>query len=155
MTVQCAAGAATARVSWGTASTGAVGDDEEPVQVPSIELGGEPRARVVQIDAGDAHTCVLLDTGVVRCWGAGGDGRLGQGDTRSIGDDEHPASAADIDLGGWAVAIAVGSMHSCAMLEDMNVMCWGSGQDGRLGLGNIDSVGDDEVPAAVGPVPTW
>jgi hypothetical protein len=40
----------------------------------------------------------VLDTGGVRCWGFGLSGRLGYGNTDSIGDDEDPATAGDLDL---------------------------------------------------------
>jgi alpha-tubulin suppressor-like RCC1 family protein len=51
---------------------------------------------VVQIAAGGDHTCALLDTGAVRCWGRGNFGQLGYGNLNNIGDDETPASAGDI-----------------------------------------------------------
>lgn len=133
----------------GLASTETVGDDEEPGQVAVIELGGTAK----QVTAGDAHTCALLDGGAVRCWGAGDDGRLGYGASETIGDDEDPARAGEVELGGPALAIAAGGAHTCAMLEDGAIVCWGSGADGRLGHGNLESVGDDEPPATVGPVP--
>jgi hypothetical protein len=42
----------------------------------------------------------LLDNAAVRCWGEGGDGQLGYGNTNDIGDDESPAAAGDVSLGG-------------------------------------------------------
>lgn len=42
---------------------------------------------------GQAHTCLLSADGTVRCWGAGASGRLGYGNTNSIGDDELPVAA--------------------------------------------------------------
>jgi hypothetical protein len=53
--------------------------------------------RVTQIDAGGS-SCALLDTGAVRCWGPGFAGQLGYGNTRTIGDDETPASAGDVPV---------------------------------------------------------
>jgi hypothetical protein len=32
------------------------------------------------------------------------------------------------------------------------VRCWGSGADGRLGYGNVATVGDDETPGSLTPV---
>ena len=139
----------------GLANRDTVGDDEAPTQVAAIDVGGESGSRVIQLAAGDAHTCALVSTGSVRCWGEGNDGRLGLGNTDSIGDDEHPATVDDVQLGGRAIAIAIGGAHSCAMLEDRSIVCWGSGRDGRLGHGNTDSIGDDESPESAGPVPAW
>lgn len=97
--------------------------------------------------------------GSVRCWGANGAGQLGIGSTRAIGDDERPRSAPAVDLGGHrATAIATGLSHTCALLDDRTVRCWGSGSAGQLGYGSPDAVGDDERPSAAGPVdlaPRW
>ena len=43
-------------------------------------------------------TCVVLDTGKIRCWGVGMYGALGYGNTENIGDDEPPASAGDVPI---------------------------------------------------------
>ena len=43
---------------------------------------------LAQISAGDRHTCAVLVGGTVRCWGFGGSGRLGYGNTNDIGDNE-------------------------------------------------------------------
>ena len=100
--------------------------------------------------AGFIHICALLDTGAVRCWGFGADGQLGYGNTNNIGDDEVPASAGDVDLGGTVVQIASGGFHTCALLDTGTARCWGRGADGQLGYGNIVWIGDDEVPASAG-----
>jgi len=113
-----------------------------------VNVGGA----VTQIAAGGAHTCALLTTGAVRCWGAGGAGRLGYGNTNSIGDDETPASAGNVNLGGTAVAIDVGLLHSCALLTTGAVRCWGIGAGGQLGYGNTNNIGDNETPASAGNV---
>ncbi len=34
---------------------------------------------VAQVSAGESHTCALLTNGQARCWGSGGNGRLGAG----------------------------------------------------------------------------
>ena len=101
----------------------------------------------------------MLDNGAVRCWGFGGNGRLGNDAIASIGDDpgETPASAGPVAFGAGrtARAITVGFSHSCALLDDGTLRCWGFGGSGRLGYGNEDSVGDDPARsvAAAGPVP--
>ena len=59
-------------------------------------LGGTALA----VTAGDSHTCAVLTTGDLRCWGFGGNGRLGYGNTDNVGDNETPASVGSIVLGG-------------------------------------------------------
>ncbi len=143
---------------WGLGSSGQlgygnarnIGDDETPDAVDPVKLGG----RAIALVAGAFHTCALLDGGAVRCWGFGGNGRLGYANTNSIGDDESPDVAGPVDLGAGrsAVALAAGGDHTCALLDDGTVRCWGFGGNGRLGYANKASVGDDETPGSVGPV---
>jgi alpha-tubulin suppressor-like RCC1 family protein len=129
-----------------------------PLDEP-LDLGGN----ATQISAGDGHTCALLDTGKVRCWGRGLDGVLGyptgepsgpgEVDPKlNIGDDETPADVGDLDIGGNVVQISAGGQHTCALLDDGNVRCWGNGDSGQLGYSNTDSVGDQETPATVGNI---
>lgn len=133
----------------GYASTDSVGDDELPTTAGDVDVGGS----VGQIAAGGSHTCARLKNGAVRCWGYGLHGQLGYNDTRDIGDDEHPAEAGDVNVGGWVEQIVTGANHTCARLEAGNVRCWGYGVNGRLGYGNHQSIGDDEHPADAGDVP--
>lgn len=128
-----------------------VGLSVTPASVGFVDVGG----LAVKIDCGNAHTCALLDDGTIRCWGWGGRGQLGYGNTVSIGDNEAPASAGPVEIGGLALDITVDGNHTCALREDGKVLCWGDGGDGRLGYGNTDYVGDDELPASVGPVPLF
>ena len=141
----------------GYGNTNNVGDDETPGAIGPVDLGSGRTATAVS--AGDFHTCALLDDGSVRCWGFGADGRLGYGNTSDIGDDETPASAGPVPIGGPAIAISAGGSHTCAVLAGGAVRCWGFGLDGRLGYANLNpatlqspSVGDNEAPASVSPV---
>ncbi len=127
-----------------------VGDDETPAQVGPVALGTGRSAAA--ISAGAVHTCALLDDAGVRCWGFGGDGRLGYANINIVGDDETPATVGPVSVGGPVKAITAGRGHSCAILTDGSLRCWGFGFDGRLGYGNTNSIGDDEIPGAVGPV---
>ncbi len=109
------------------------------------------------IAAGTGHTCVLLDNGSVRCWGLNSFGQLGVGDTANRGDatnemgDKLPAVA--LGTGRSAVALAAGADHTCALLDDGSVKCWGRNDDGELGLGDTADRGDgtnqmgDNLPA--------
>ena len=95
----------------------------EPVTV--TDLGGQATA----IAAGSFHTCALLTTGDVRCWGLGWRGQLGNDTTTNI----SPVPVTVIDLGGQATAIAAGANHTCALLTTGAVRCWGENNRGQLG----------------------
>ncbi len=132
----------------GYGDTDNVGDNESPATAGDVNVGGI----VVGISAGNSHTCAVLDDGRVRCWGNGTQGQLGYGNIHTIGDDEAPASAGDVNVGGAAVGISAGYSHTCALLDSGRVRCWGSGASGRLGYGNINNIGDNEAPATAGDV---
>jgi alpha-tubulin suppressor-like RCC1 family protein len=124
-----------------------IGDDELPDTAGEVPLG----APALQIAAGVSSTCALLELGAVRCWGANDTGQLGYGHTNNIGDDETPASAGDVPIGGFAVQVGTG-WHTCALLTTGAVRCWGANQVGQLGYGHTNNIGDDETPASVGDV---
>lgn len=92
------------------------------------------------------HACALLTNGSIKCWGFNDYGQLGLGDTRSRGDDpdEMGANLPPVDLGSGrhAKAIALGVRHTCAILDDDRVKCWGMNAHGRLGLADLEARGD-------------
>ena len=132
----------------GLGNTTAIGDNEVPSSVAEVNVG----APVAQISASGNHVCALLTNGNVRCWGDGSVGALGYGNTNDIGDNETPASAGDVNVGGPVAQIAVGAFHTCALLTSGAVRCWGLAVDGQLGLGNTNNIGDNELPSSVLPV---
>ena len=48
----------------------------------------------------------------------------------------------DLGVGLGAVAVSAGGEHTCVLLTNSNVKCFGNGMDGRLGYGNQNSIGD-------------
>lgn len=129
---------------------GEMGDD-----LPPLDLG---TGRSVAQLASDEHNCGILDDGSLKCWGeAGGVGRLGLGDTLTRGDGagEMGDNLPVVDLGNGrsAAAVTAGSRHSCAILDDGSVKCWGGNFAGQLGLGDSEDRGDgpgemgDSLPA--------
>jgi hypothetical protein len=145
----------------GVGDTDARGDGagEMSDALPAVSLGLAAGVRVVAIAAGDAHTCVLLSSGAVQCWGAGANGRLGSGNEDSRGDNagEMGESLPNVDIGAGrtAKAISVGAAHTCVIRDLNDVVCWGVGATGRLGTGAEDDIGDGagEMGAALTAVP--
>ena len=148
--VRCWGAGANGRLGYGNVND--IGDNESPGSAGPVDLGVGRTA--IAISAATAHTCALLDTGQVRCWGNGGSGRLGYGNTNSIGDNETPGGFGPVDLGTGriATAISAGNAHTCALLDTAQVRCWGQAANGRLGYGNVTDIGDTETPGGFGPV---
>ena len=126
-----------------------IGDDETVAATIPVVLGPET---VEDIALGQRHSCVLLGTGAVRCWGIGTDGALGYGNTATIGDDEDPATTGNVPLGANAVQISAGWFHTCVITDVPDIRCWGRGAAGRLGYGSTVSVGVSQTPASVGGI---
>lgn len=104
---------------------------------------------VNDLSAGATHTCVLLSDGTIRCWGNNDEGQLGLGDRFARGDEPYEMGEylPTIDLGlaqGTTVHdISAGAAHTCALLSNGNVKCWGKNDFGQLGLGDQDARGDE------------
>lgn len=132
----------------GYGNTDSIGDDEHPNAAGDVPVGGVTE----QLALGYYHTCALLDTGRVRCWGRNDQGQLGLGHRNDIGDNERAYVAPELSLGGTVKQITAGTYHTCALLTTGQVRCWGDGQFGQLGYGNTNDIGDNELPSSVGPV---
>ena len=89
---------------------------------------------------GGFHTCFLFPDGRLKCWGYNLFGQLGLGDTSSRGDDEREMGSAlgyiNLGSGRTAKATSAGNSHTCAVLDNDKVKCWGTNSHGQLGLGN-------------------
>jgi len=119
------------------------GPDEMGGNLPTVNLG--TNAYVSNLVAGRHHTCALLADGTVKCWGSNGKGQLGYGDKLPRGGE--PGDMGDalpaLDLGQQVIALSAGGEHTCALLVDRTVRCWGANGYGELGLGDAANRGDD------------
>jgi alpha-tubulin suppressor-like RCC1 family protein len=133
---------------WGANNVGQLGNggvaaSARPVQVPGVR-------GVVALTAGGDHTCVLQQDGTVLCWGAGQLGQLGHG---RLTDSLVPAAVQR--LPGPAIAVAAGRTHTCALIDDGSVRCWGSNASGQLGrpATGADGIANTFIPLLVPGVP--
>ena len=96
--------------------------------------------RPAQIAAGANHYCAISVQGLVKCWGYNYYGQLGQGNTSQQGHQSNDMgeSLAFTNLGTnlTATQIVAGSDHTCALISDGSVKCWGRNDYGQLGQGN-------------------
>lgn len=109
----------------GQLGNGSTTDSASPVAVSGI-------ANAVAVVTGSRHSCALLADGSVRCWGyrgiSGGfgtvrSGLMGDGGT-SVSPALTPVTVSGIST---AVALVTGTSHTCALLQDASVWCWGAG----------------------------
>lgn len=151
-----AAGATCARLSngtvkcWGLNRDGELGDDTNTDRkVPGLvkDLGS-----VAEIAMGGGHACARIDDGTVRCWGANDKGQLGYSTSTLCSGTAGPSACslhanAVPGLSG-VVQLSLSYTHSCALLNDDTVKCWGGKSNGQLGYGSAgtESLTPTKVP---------
>ena len=138
---------------WGYNNNGQLGIDNttdmgdnsgEMAVLPVVNLGTGRTATA--ISSHESHSCAILDNASVKCWGNNQHGRLGLGNTNTIGDESGEMAALtgiDLGTGRTATAIFAGGNHTCALLDNASVKCWGKNSSGQLGIGNDEHMGDE------------
>jgi alpha-tubulin suppressor-like RCC1 family protein len=96
-----------------------------PTEVPDL-------ADALEVEGGDASSCVLTSAQSLKCWGWNGAGQLG---TQDFMDYTTPA---EVTFGAAVVDMAVGLAHTCVTLANGDLLCWGLNENGQLGNGVID-----------------
>ena len=94
-------------------------------------------AGAAAVATSENHTCAVMENGTVFCWGNNSSGQLGNGRSGINRDDRSENTAAPVAVMGIddATEIATGWDHTCALVEDSTVSCWGSNSFGQLGDG--------------------
>jgi len=110
-----------------------------------------PAARLAtdRVALGDEHTCVIKDDGTVWCFGGNNYLQLGNSSYLSS-DSTTPVQIAGFGAGRMAVKIAAGERHTCALLDNSTVWCWGGNGNLELGSGSGSQANPVQVPLGSG-----
>jgi len=124
---------------WGGGWLGQIGDGHQLDRLKPT-LIDVSSSRIVSIEAGNYHTCLLDEAGDVKCWGWNGYGQIGDGTfTNSYSPNtvvlEHDSSVVGLSMGG---------QHSCAVIASGEIYCWGDNQ-----FNQISSEAQLEYPLAI------
>ena len=114
-------------------------------------------SNVQQIAFGQSHGCALLLDGSLVCWGD--NNYFQRGD--ELAGPKNSSFPTHVNLPGAAHKVSTAAYHSCALLEDTSIYCWGQGFNGQLGDGKkqassipvralISSVGAKDVATTDG-----
>ena len=127
------------------ANDGDLSSDASSVEIKIVE----PHLVPQQLAAKQNHACALYRNKKIKCWGRNNGGQLGLAHTRNIGNDELISSQDFVDVGGEVLQVEVGIDHTCVLLTDKKVKCWGANYSGQLGRGIIVTIGDGEFPSSI------
>jgi alpha-tubulin suppressor-like RCC1 family protein len=128
---------------WGSNGDGDLGNEgSTPYSLTPVSVVNITNA--VQVAAGVGHTCALLATGHIKCWGAS----IGLGNGSYAGHEGESIPVAVVNIAD-AVQITAGNTDTCALLATGHVDCWGlntAGQLGRLTIGPAEFFTPVEIP---------
>jgi alpha-tubulin suppressor-like RCC1 family protein len=113
---------------WGRNDAGQLGDGTTSDHAsPAMVVGLD--AAAVDLATGEHHTCAVLSTGMVRCWGSNASGQLGNGTMTSA---SMPTAVPGLTDAGGVFAL---SASTCAIRRSGDVVCWGANDAGQLADG--------------------
>ncbi|MQA27285.1 MAG: tandem-95 repeat protein, partial [Micromonosporaceae bacterium] len=127
---------------WGLNGNGQLGDGSTADSTQPVPVSGISGA--TSVASGGFHSCAILGDGAVKCWGNDGAGQIGDGNPGDT--SSSPKSVSGITAANPAKALSLGEFHSCALLQDGVVKCWGHNGFGQLGDG---TKADRSEPTAV------
>jgi len=114
---------------WGANGNNQLGDGTNRDKTAPVSVSGLTGVESIWASAEGMHTCALLSTKTVKCWGDNQYGQLGNGTS------VRPSSPVVVTGLTNAVSLATGANHTCAVKIDNSVVCWGKNHVGQLGDG--------------------
>ena len=120
-TVQC----------WGRNQDGQLGNGDSTTDVP-LPAPVQGLGPVADFAAGGYHACAIMSDRTVKCWGRNVRGQVGDGTINSPVVQPH----AVVGLNNVA-SLSLGTYHSCALLQDRTVQCWGQNDYGQIGAQGV------------------
>ncbi|MBI3774575.1 MAG: hypothetical protein HY273_03320 [Gammaproteobacteria bacterium] len=142
----CALSSSGAVQCWGYNYNGQLGNGSTSYISPAVTVAGLSGSATA-LTAGGQHSCALISTGVVQCWGINTSSELGNGNTMN--------SSTPVTVKGLtelASAVAAGFSHTCAVSITGAVQCWGLNNSGQLGNGG--TINSATPVTVIGPAVT-
>ena len=140
---------------WGDRSNNKLGIDTD-ANNPNIgdesgEMGDSLTAThlvsqdAIGINLGGESTCVVKKGGTLSCWGGNDYGQLGLGHSDQKGSTTTTSADIEVNVGSDrnTKMVQAGYEHTCALLDDNSIKCWGRNNAGQLGQEDTTTRGDD------------
>jgi alpha-tubulin suppressor-like RCC1 family protein len=146
----CAVNIASGAECWGLGTNGQVGDGTSTTRLVPVGVSGLSNG-VAAVAAGGYHSCALLASGGLECWGDNTSGQLGNGCVSgSTCSTDVPTPVQVSGLSSGVTQVSAGEYHSCAVTNAGGALCWGSNNEGQLGVGETyTQLGYSSTPLAV------
>lgn len=118
------------------------------VSIPFIDFGNNINISSVITGSSATHSCIVTTQSDIKCWGNADSGQLGYESKESKGDEGNEMGnfLPFVNLGtNKKVKLAfLGAQHTCAILLDDSIRCWGNNSSGQLGIGFKTNIGDEK-----------
>ena len=130
------AGGAVGVKCWGWNYGGAVGDGTTISRMAPVDVVGLASGAAAVTTGGWWHSCALMQSGGIKCWGTNSHGQIG------VGTPVERYTPVDVPGVSGATSVATGLYDTCASVGGA-AKCWGDNWAGQLGDGT----------AVLGPAP--
>jgi cysteine-rich repeat protein len=114
--------------------------------------GQVPTSTWTQVTTGLYHTCATRQDGSLWCWGGNTAGQLG---VVSAPVQPNAKFGDALQVPGTWRSVAAGQTHTCGIMTDRSLWCWGENGQGQLGDGSQFSRGTPVSVVAPGRVWAW
>ncbi len=129
--------------NFGQLGNGTTTNSSIAVTVASGPSPGTPLSGAVGVSVGGNHACALMSSGSVECWGLDQFSQLG--DDPGTGAPLYQEYAVEAAGVVGATGLVAGGSHTCAIVSQGQISCWGLNGSGQLGTGSVSTDGEDPV----------
>ena len=125
-------------ICWGSDPHGQLGDggSSDKYVRPTNHIVSPDGSPFKSIFAEYHRTCALTFEGHLYCWGYNPNGESGDGTTNTY---KSPTNPVKIPSNRTVETVGMGRSHTCAILDNSSLMCWGSDSWGILGNGDAET----------------
>ena len=128
---------------WGLNANSELADSSVGFRMSPGQVSGSDWTQVV---TGLYHTCATKSDKSLWCWGGNTAGQLGNASAPLLAQGSQGGVSIPLQVTGAWDSISAGQAHTCGIMSDQSLWCWGDNSNGQLGSGSQTS---SSTPVAV------